>query len=77
MKKTVDITPDTLNLTAYMVRAVCLEVGNLEVNQPTDRMSYVAQLLECIIKQAKELSYDDIEMLVEVARSYDHSGDVE
>jgi|TARA_R100001163_G_scaffold54040_1_gene41353 hypothetical protein len=40
-------------------------------------MSYVAQLLECVIKQAKELSYDDIELLVEVARSYDHSGDVE
>ena len=77
MKKTVDITPDTLNLTAYMVRAVCLEVGNLEVDQPTDRMSYVAQLLEHIITQVKELSYDDIEMLVEVARSYDHSGDVE
>ena len=77
MKQTVDITPDTLNLTAYMVRAICLEVGNLEVDQPTDRMSYVAQLLESVITQVKELSYDDIELLVEVARSYDHSGDVE
>ena len=77
MRETIEITPDTLNLTAYMVRAICLEVGNLEVDQPTDRMSYVAQLLEHVITQVKELSYEDIALLIDVARSYDKSGAIE